>query len=529
MNIYALSMDKNLVAIGFRRVVACAAQAGYDVRSIYFLDDARKASFAGSWWKQKTGDDFNVNYVRNDAALASLATTLAGADVLALSLMSVQRNIARKLCQEVKRLNPGVQIIIGGYHPTIFPDDAIAFADAICLGEGERTFVEFLDRVRQGRSLKGLANTWVREGGEIVRNPRVPIMTPAEMERMPVMEYGVAGQHLFSYAQGTLMPLSRQDLIRHVGTTYNTIWSVGCPYRCAFCSQSRFIELDRAYADYRGPSVAYLIAEIKAAQQQFPIDYVIFYDSNFLGRDLETLTEFSRRFRQEIGLKFVLSGTNPVSIVEEKIGVLIEGGLVRIKMGFESGNDDMLQRFKRPVSTRQLRRATEVLAKFGGKMVAPSFELIVDNPFETKEQLYETLDFLDETPGPFTINLFSLQFMPGTALSQEVTDYSLIEDHMEKEYMFSYKPTALNNLISVFAILKPPRAVVAFLKNRITGREDAASPLLKTVLYRLMLVRRAVNQAKFSDYSTFPYWVMLFYHRMRTFGRRITSSFGATR
>lgn len=516
MKIYALSMDRNLVAIGFRRVVANARRAGHDIDSIYFLDDAYRASFAGSWWKQKTGDNFNVNYIRNEAALLRLAQTLAEADVLAFSLMSVQRNIARALCIEAKRIHPGIRIIIGGYHPTLFPDDAIEFAEAVCLGEGERTFVEFLDHVKAGKSLRGLPDSWVREGDEIIRNGHRPIMTPAEMEEMPFMEYGIDRQFVFSYAQGELIPMTRELLVRHLGTTYNTIWSVGCPHRCAFCSQATFIDLDKGYAEYRGPSPDYLIAEIRAAQRQQPIDYVIFYDSNFLGRSLEELTEFSRKFKREIGLKFILSGTNPASITADKIGALIEGGLVRIKMGFESGSDEVLKKFRRPVSTGQLRRATEVLARFGGRMVAPSFEMIVDNPFETTEQLYQTVDFLDRTPGPFTISLFSLQFMPGTALSAEVRDYSVVEEHMEKEYMFSYRPTALNNLISLFAIVKPPHWLVALLKRFIAGKEDATSPLLKSALYKLMLVRRGLNQARFGDFSTFPSWVMLAWHRFRT-------------
>lgn len=529
MKIYALSMDKNLVAIGFRRVVANAKKAGYDISSIYFLDDAHHASFAGSWWKQKTGDNFNVNYVCNEDALIRLAGTLAEADVLAFSLMSVQRNIARTLCHEAQKRNPAIKIIIGGYHPTLFPDDTIAFADAICLGEGERALVGFLDRVKQGTSLRGLPDTWVREEGKLIKNPRVPIMTPKEMEQMPFMDYGIENQFIFSYAHGQLLSMTQELLLRHLGTTYNTIWSVGCPYRCAFCSQEKFIELDRAYADYRGPSPDYIIAEIKEALRHQPIDYVIFYDSNFLGRDLATLSEFSRKFKEEVGLKFILSGTNPASISADKISVLLEGGLVRIKMGFESGSDDVLKRFKRPVSTRQLREATEVLAKFGGKMVAPSFEMIVDNPFETVEQLYETLDFLDQTPGPFTISLFSLQFMPGTALSQATTEYSVVEQHMEKEYMFSYRPTLLNNLISLFAIVKPPHWLVAFLKQGIAGKEEILFPQLKSLLYKLMLLRRAFNQARFGDYSTFPSSVMLVYHRIRTLQLNIFAAPGKRR
>lgn len=521
MLIYALSLDRNLVAIGFRRVVSCARKAGFGVKSIYFLDDDTQASFAGSWWRQKTGDNFTVNYVQNDQAISSLAEYLSHADVVAFSLMSVQRNIAKKLCTRLKLLNPNVTIIIGGYHPTIFPDDAISFADVICLGEGERTFVEYLERVKRKECLRGLPNTWVRENGELIKNPRIPLLTPYEIEVMPYMEYGLEDQYLFSYRHGTLRKMEQNDLIRHLGTTYNTIWNVGCPHKCSFCSQATFIGLDRDYARYRGPSPAYIVREIEEVRKRFPLDYVIFYDSNFLGRSLEELAEFSRLFK-ETGLKLILSGTNPVSISEEKMGVLIEGGLVRIKMGFESASDEILRLFNRPVNSKQLRSATEVLAKFGDKMAAPAFEMIIDNPYESMEQLYQTIDFLEKTPPPFTVSLFSLQFMPGTALSQETTDFSLVEEHMEKEYMFSYRPTAINILISLFAILIPPAPIMRILRGLIRGKEEILYPRLKDLLFKLMLVRRGLNQARFGDYSTFPCWVMVLYHRYRLFKAKLS-------
>ena len=102
MKVYAISMDRNLVAIGFRRVVSCGKKAGFNIKSIYFLDNIWKASFAGSWWKQKTGEGFSVNYVKNDEAILRLANIISDADVIAISLMSVQRNIAKKLCMVTK-------------------------------------------------------------------------------------------------------------------------------------------------------------------------------------------------------------------------------------------------------------------------------------------------------------------------------------------------------------------------------------------------------------------------------------------
>jgi radical SAM superfamily enzyme YgiQ (UPF0313 family) len=514
-------MDRNLVAIGFRRVLSYARSCGFSVTGIYFLDNAWGPSLSGSWLKQKTGENFKVNYVNNDEAICCFAERVADADVIAFSLMSVQRNIVKKIYAAVKARNPKVKVIIGGYHSTICAEDAIAYADAICLGEGEKAFVELLRRIEVQGSLKGVCNTWVKENGELIKNPAGPLMTTTELESMPFMEYGIEDQHLFSFAHGKIKTLTKEDVIRQVGTTYNTIWSVGCPNRCTFCCQSRFIDFNKEYAHYRGPSPEYIIREIKQAMQSFPIDYVIFYDSNFLGRDMASLREFAEKYKREIGLKFILSGTNPLSVTEERLRLLIDAGLVRIKMGVEAGNDTTLKLFNRPAMTANIRAAAEAVWQVRKRMVVPAFEMIIDNPYESVECLYQTVDFLNSLPHYYTVSLFSFQFMPGTDLSKRVDQQELLEEHMDKEYMFSYSPTLLNIVLSVFAIGNPPQWCIRLLKRMIKGKETKKNFFLKDILYKTMLFRRACNQARFGDYSTFPTWVMLFYHAWHQFWKKL--------
>ena len=60
MKVYAVSMDRNLLGIGFRRIVAAGKAAGFDMDSIYFIDDVEQATHAGSWWTQKTGEGLLV-------------------------------------------------------------------------------------------------------------------------------------------------------------------------------------------------------------------------------------------------------------------------------------------------------------------------------------------------------------------------------------------------------------------------------------------------------------------------------------
>ncbi|HLD29713.1 MAG TPA: radical SAM protein, partial [bacterium] len=463
-------------------------------------------------WKQKTGVNFSVNYARNDSAFRVFAQETADSDVIAFSLMSVQRNIAVRLIEEIRRINPSARIIVGGYHPTLDPEDAISFSDIIVRGEGERVFVKLLDTIKEGLRTSDIPNTWSRENGTVRKNPAMPLMTPSEMEQMPFMEYSLENTFIFSYSRARMKKTDREALLQQVGTTYNTIWSVGCPYRCTFCSHAKLADFERGYAQYRGPSPSYIIEEIKRVKKMFPVEYVIFYDSNFLGRPLPDIIDFSERFKREIGVKIVLSGVNPVSVTEEKMDPLIEGGLVRMKVGIEAGNEAALRLYGRAADKRQISRAAEIFSRYRKRMAAPAFEMILDNPYETVGNLMDTVDFLDSLPGPFTLNLFSLQFMPYTSLSENSVNAKRVAEHKEKEYMFSYSPTAINNLISLFAIFNPPRFIVSILKRFIKGREVKVHPAVKTLLFKLMLFRRAIDQARVGDYSTFPSSIMLMHH-----------------
>ena len=111
--------------------------------------------------------------------------------------------------------------------------------------------------------------------------------------------------------------------------------------------------------------------------------------------------------------------------------------------------------------------------------------------------------------------------MPGTPLSRKYGTDEFVAEQFDKEYMFSYKPNAINNLLSIFAIFKPSKPLLEFMKKVISGKEEKKYPRLKTLLYRLMLIRRGLDSVRFSDYSNFPAWVMVTYHKARLLKNRL--------
>lgn len=124
--------------------------------------------------------------------------------------------------KKIKGVYPNVPIIYGGVHPTLLPEETIkhSLVDAICIGEGEKTIVEYLNRLEKGESpnVKGI---WYKENGKIVRNSLRPFIQNLDSLPFPNWDYW----NIEKYFKTFFIPNSLSILS-----------SRGCPYNCSFCS-----------------------------------------------------------------------------------------------------------------------------------------------------------------------------------------------------------------------------------------------------------------------------------------------------
>ncbi len=122
----------------------------------------------------------------------------------------------------------GVPVVLGGMHPTFMPEEALAYADAVCAGEAEGVWPAIVEDARAGRL------------GGVYRAP-----APAD---------------LF-----LLKPVPRALLrSRHYATVQAVQATRGCPHQCAFCSVSAFHE-----GLFRTRPMEQVIAEIRSLPGRF--------------------------------------------------------------------------------------------------------------------------------------------------------------------------------------------------------------------------------------------------------------------
>ena len=86
-----------------------------------------------------------------DPAALARDPRVQGADVLGLSSTTGLHRVYVPWAAELKRLFPGKAVVMGGPHPTFFPEVIEqAPLDGVCIGEGEESFPELLDELGAG-------------------------------------------------------------------------------------------------------------------------------------------------------------------------------------------------------------------------------------------------------------------------------------------------------------------------------------------------------------------------------------------
>src|SRR5262245_56676160 len=141
-------------------------------------------------------------------------------DVLGLSIMTFQRETARKIMTIVRKLHPAVRIVVGGYDPSMAPEEYFAnscVADFIVRGEGEITFRELLRAMENGRRY-AIAGLSFRHDGQFFQNTERTVHSVQDGEiRLPNRKSRV----LRGY---TLLPKELENRVNDSNNLYNAVF-----------------------------------------------------------------------------------------------------------------------------------------------------------------------------------------------------------------------------------------------------------------------------------------------------------------
>lgn len=523
MRISIVSVEDSLISVGVRKVSSFIKRLNPDTTS-YYIPLTNYRSFR-SILRPGYADTLDTQIQAR-----RMAERVAHADIVAFSAMTHVAKHTQLIIQEVRRINPSAYVVWGGIHPIIVPEDAIAHADAICTGEGEFAFEEFFDAFCDGRDFTSTRNFWFNYKGRVIRNGFRPLMTSSEMNTLPRPTYG-RDELVYRARLGTYSELTPGDYINNVGSAYNTVWVIGCPFKCTYCGNTKFIENDTSYTRLRHSSPSWVVDEIAAARRVHPhITSVVFHDDSFLALPTKVLEEFGRLYKERIRLPFCIQGVIPNFVRREKIEVLLDAGLNRVRMGIQSGSERILKFYKRPSPPKKILEAAEVLADYSRYMIPPAYDMIVDNPIETREDVIETLELTYRMRRPFTFNMYSLRVMPNTDLAKQFESLDISTDEMATRNYHDLNPTYANCLLMLLSVFRPPRWLFRQLLKPVKAmsRQQPQYRRLLLLVRLLMLSKRQLSHLRFMDFSVVPgrmAWLMWRLGIVRFWNRHLVPKF----
>ena len=406
------------------------------------------------------GDDLVYGAKRyEDCVLDELVSLCAGADLIGLTLMTNFFDNAVQITEKLKS-KLDIPVIWGGVHPTIRPDESLEYADMVCIGDGEEAMLKLVNNIENGESKLNTDNFWIKSNGMIFKNPLGKLTD--NLDSYPMPDYSLEGHHVLYEGHILQMTSELLKIFLERGTVstylkkigYQTMTGRGCPHRCTYCINDTIKSLYEGQGYLRWRSVDHVIGELLWVKENMPyIGYIWISDDAFFARSLKNLENFCKEYKEKIGLPFSCLGS-PLTITEEKMGLLVDSGLIYIQLGLESGSRSIQELFNRKnMSNEVMMGAIRIINKYKDKMFPPSYDFILDVPYETDEDKIESLKFITEIPKPFRLQPFSLVLYPGTKLYQMAKADGFIKDDRLEIYSKSYtmREPGYPNLLMILA------------------------------------------------------------------------------
>ena len=339
-------------------------------------------------------------------------------DVVAYSSSTGESKHYIRANQQIKERFPQVFTIMGGTHPTFYPEKLKETTmDAICIGEGEGAFVDVLRALSAGRAVDGIPNISTKTDTSFtIRN------LVEDLDSLPFPDYDLLYRST---------PMMGNSLLKSFMT------SRGCPYHCSYCFNTRWREIYQGKGKVvRRHSVEYVLEDIQRVRAKWPLSTVKFYDDVFAFRADDWLEEFSRKYKRRIGLPFFVL-TRCDLLTEDIVKLLKYAGCQTISMSIEAGNPEIRERLlNRRMSNEQIIDSHHLCEEYG---IHTFTNCIIGLPGTTMAHDLESLDLCLECRvdwGEF------LQFhpYPGTELGDKTIAMGIYRpeyDRMHTSYQYA--------------------------------------------------------------------------------------------
>ena len=298
-------------------------------------------------------------------------------DIVGIGAMTAQAKSMHAAARLVKELLPEALVLVGGAHPTHYPEDCAndPAIDAAVLHEGELTLLELVRRHEKGEPLQETAGVVLRRDGRAVRTRAREFIE--DLDSLPFPDYDAVDLEAYR----NLMPCS---ILAYRQKYTSVMTSRGCPYHCTFCHRVMGKK-------FRAQSPERALSELTLLHERYGIDHIEMID-DIANCSPERFKAILRGLiARGLGLKIYLAaGLRADLLDEETIDLMPRAGVVALTVAVETGSPRMQKLIKKNLDLGKTRKIIDCAAR---RRIYVQGLFMLGFPGETAGDMFQTLRY----------------------------------------------------------------------------------------------------------------------------------------
>jgi radical SAM superfamily enzyme YgiQ (UPF0313 family) len=327
------------------------------------------------------------------------------------------------VAEQVRAKYPDLNMIQGGWFPSVAPELYLErrLADAVCIGQGELTFTEWLVAVRDGKPVEDVAGLALWRDGKLFNTPTRKVVAlddlpPPAFELIDVNQYldvqeAQASTAKVRYRFPDPPGYSMQKPYRAI----SYFSSYGCPEPCTFCCSP--LVTGRAWKAVEAELLVDRIVELK---KEYDFDVVRFQDANF-GVNSKRVDAFCRQLiEREVNIHWnaTIEVESIVRYSDETLDLMRDSGCHMMWVGAEAATAEMQAYIRKGIKDGNIDKAMRQMWKRDIKI---GLFWIIGYPDEPEESMRATLTLAAEMKTRYpncTSEVLLYRPLPGTVCGE---------------------------------------------------------------------------------------------------------------
>ncbi|MDL1967038.1 MAG: cobalamin-dependent protein [Deltaproteobacteria bacterium] len=232
-----ISPYSNTLNLGLRIISAILRNSGYKTQMIFLPSHSSDSALNISPFS-------NIDYP--ETIIQQVVNITRDSSIIGISLMDNYMQVGIKLTQALK--NKSNLVIWGGVLPSLNPEEALQYADAVCIGEGEDAMLELVRKMNNSQDINSIPNIWFKG------KSRPEKKYISDVSSLPLPDYGPEGHFIYSEKEQIILSLETCDEDKYqdylfekhelpgvpgeMQTVYHIETTRGCPHNCTYCANN---------------------------------------------------------------------------------------------------------------------------------------------------------------------------------------------------------------------------------------------------------------------------------------------------